>query len=136
MQRGCGAPRLAKIGEAKGLAWLQNHLDYCTTPLLNEPWVLDMDSTVKTLYAHQEGAEVGYNPHKPGRPSHAYHTYMLSSLRLILRSMCCPATNITLHMQPMACGNCSTIWCLPPPNPAARRQVVGHRESDGAGRAK
>src|SRR6202451_2362568 len=76
---------LAKIGEATGLAWLQNHLDYCTTPLLSEPWVLDMDSTVKTLYGHQEGAEVGYNPHKPGRPSHAYHTYMLSSLRLVLR---------------------------------------------------
>jgi hypothetical protein len=62
-----------------------NHLDYCTTPLLGEPWVLDMDSTVKTLYGHQEGAEVGYNPHKPGRPSHTYHTYMLSSLRLVLR---------------------------------------------------
>jgi hypothetical protein len=76
---------LAKIDEAKGLPWLQNHLDYCTSPLLSEPWVLDMDSTVKTLYGHQEGAEVGYNPHKPGRPSHAYHTYMLSSLRLVLR---------------------------------------------------
>jgi hypothetical protein len=34
---------------------------------------------------HQEGAEVGYNPAKPGRPSHAYHTYMLSGLRLVLR---------------------------------------------------
>jgi Transposase DDE domain group 1 len=76
---------LAKIGQTKGLPWLQNHLDYCTTPLLSEPWVLDMDSTVKTLYGHQEGAEVGYNPHKPGRPSHAYHTYMQSSLRLMLR---------------------------------------------------
>lgn len=76
---------LAKIDPAKGLPWLQNHLDYCTTPLLGEPWVLDMDSTVKTLYGHQDGAEVGYNPHKPGRPSHAYHTYMLSSLRLVLR---------------------------------------------------
>jgi hypothetical protein len=77
---------LAKIGEAKGQPWLQNHLDYyCTAPLLSEPWVLDMDSTVKTLYGQQEGAEVGYNPHKPGRPSHAYHTYMLSSLRLVLR---------------------------------------------------
>jgi len=76
---------LATIGEAKGLPWLQAHLDYCTTPLLGEPWVLDMDSTVKTLYGHQEGAEIGYNPHKPGRPSHAYHTYMLSSLRLVLR---------------------------------------------------
>ena len=32
---------LARIGEAKGLPWLQNHLDYCTTPLLGEPWVLD-----------------------------------------------------------------------------------------------
>src|ERR1700704_2985198 len=76
---------LAKIDEAKGLPWLQTHLDYCTAPLLSEPWVLDMDSTVKTLYGHQEGAEVGYNPAKPGRPSHAYHTYMLSSLRLVLR---------------------------------------------------
>jgi hypothetical protein len=76
---------LAKIDPATGLPWLQNHLDYCTTPLLSEPWVLDMDSTVKTLYGRQEGAEVGYNPHKPGRPSHAYHTYMLSSLRLVLR---------------------------------------------------
>jgi hypothetical protein len=76
---------LAKIDQAKGLPWLQNHLDYCTAPLLGEPWVLDMDSTVKPLYGHQEGAEVGYNPHKPGRPSHAYHTYMLSSLRLVLR---------------------------------------------------
>jgi hypothetical protein len=76
---------IATIDAAKGLAWLQNHLDYCTAPLLSEPWVLDMDSTVKTLYGHQEGAEVGYNPHKPGRPSHAYHTYMLSSLRMPLR---------------------------------------------------
>jgi hypothetical protein len=29
---------LAKIGEAQGLPWLQNHLDYCTAPLLGEPW--------------------------------------------------------------------------------------------------
>lgn len=76
---------LKKMDEAKGRTWLQNHFDYCTTPLLGEPWVLDMDSTVKPLYGHQEGAEVGYNPAKPGRPSHAYHTYMLSSLRLVLR---------------------------------------------------
>ena len=53
--------------------------------MLGEPWLVDMDSTVKTLYGHQEGAEIGYNPHKPGRPSHAYHTHMLSSLRLVLR---------------------------------------------------
>jgi len=76
---------LAKIEEAKGLAWLQGHLDFCVGPLLGEPWVLDMDSTIKPLYGHQEGAEVGYNPGKHGRPSHCYHTYILSSLRLVLR---------------------------------------------------
>jgi len=68
---------LENIDEAKGLGWLQAHLDYTTTPLLDEPWVLDMDSTVKTLCGHQKGAELGYNPHKPGRPSHCYHTDML-----------------------------------------------------------
>jgi hypothetical protein len=28
---------LAKIDETAGLSWLQNHLDYCTAPLLSEP---------------------------------------------------------------------------------------------------
>src|SRR5437868_14191655 len=74
---------LAKIDEAAGLDWLQTHLDYCVSPLLQEPWVLDADTTIKPLYGHQEGAVVGYNPHKPGRPSHCYHTYMLSDLRLV-----------------------------------------------------
>ena len=32
---------------------------------------LDIDSTVETLYGRQEGAEIGPNPHKRGRPS--YH---------------------------------------------------------------
>lgn len=41
-------------------------------------------TTVKPLYGHQEGAELGYNPRKPGRPSHNYHTYFIGSLRLIL----------------------------------------------------
>src|ERR1700755_3040079 len=77
---------LGKIEEARGLTWLQSHLDYCVAPLLDEPWVLDVDTTIKPLYGEQEGAELGYNPHKPGRPSHCYHTYMLSNLRLVLRS--------------------------------------------------
>jgi hypothetical protein len=34
---------------------------------LGRPWVLDLDATIKPLYGRQEGAEVGYNPHKPGR---------------------------------------------------------------------
>lgn len=27
---------------------------------------------------------MGYNPHKPGRPSHTYHTYLIANLRLVL----------------------------------------------------
>jgi hypothetical protein len=75
---------LGKIEEAPGLSWLQGHLDYSVAPLLDEPWVLDVDATIKPLHSEQEGAELGYNPHKPGRPSHCYHTYMLSNLRLVL----------------------------------------------------
>jgi hypothetical protein len=64
--------------------WLQTHLDYCSSPPLSEPWMLDVDSTIKPLYGQQEGAMVGYNPHKPGRPSHCYHTYLMANLRLVL----------------------------------------------------
>jgi hypothetical protein len=75
---------LDKIEEQAGLGWLREHLDYCTRPLLSEPWILDVDTTVKPLYGHQEGAVVSYNPHKRGRPSHSYHSYMLANLRLVL----------------------------------------------------
>ncbi len=36
---------------------------------LPERLILDWDSTVQTKYGHQEGAQVGYNPTKPGRCS-------------------------------------------------------------------
>src|SRR6201986_2794379 len=75
---------LTKIEAEAGRTWLQEQLDYCTRPLLREPWILDVDTTVKPLYGHQEGAVVGYNPKKPGRPSHTYHSYMLANLRLVL----------------------------------------------------
>ena len=74
----------AAIKEDEGAAWLRRHIDYCSTPLLAEPWVLDIDTTVKPLYGHQEGAVVGYNPKKPGRPSHSYHTYSMAGTRLVL----------------------------------------------------
>ncbi len=72
------------IHEEEGATWLQGHLDHCTAPLLSEPWILDMDTTVKPLYGHQQGAVVGYNPKKPGRPSHTYHTFAMAGTRLIL----------------------------------------------------
>src|ERR1019366_7273975 len=74
---------LKAIDEDEGAVWLRRHLDYCTAPLLAEPWILDIDTTVKPLYGHQEGAVVGYNPKKPGRPSHSYHTYSMAGTRLV-----------------------------------------------------
>jgi len=42
---------------------------------LSTLWILAVDSSVKPLYGHQAGAEVSYNPKKPGQPSHVLHTY-------------------------------------------------------------
>lgn len=75
---------MTKLDEEEGVRWMQAHLDAVTTPLLSEPWILDSDVTVKPLYGHREGAVLGYNPHKPGRPSHTYHTYFIANLRLVL----------------------------------------------------
>ena len=64
--------------------WLQQHLHRCYDPLLLEPWILDVDTSVKLLFGHQEGAVLGYNPTKPGRPSHVLHTYFMADTRLVL----------------------------------------------------
>jgi hypothetical protein len=63
--------------------------------LLSEPWVLDCDTTIKPLYGHQEGAVVGYNPHKPGRPSHAYHSFLMAGVRLVLEVAVAPGNRHT-----------------------------------------
>ena len=47
-------------------------------------WILDIDTTIKLLYGHQDGAEISYNPTKPGRPSHVIHTYWIANVRLVL----------------------------------------------------
>ena len=75
---------LKKMDPAAALQWLEQQNRAAITPILFLPWILDIDNTVKPLYGHQEGAEIGYNPHKPGRPSHNYHSYMVANLRLCL----------------------------------------------------
>jgi hypothetical protein len=64
--------------------WMRNALMDSVREALERPWVMDIDATIKPLYGHQEGAEIGYNPHKPGRPSHALHTFWVGNLRLVL----------------------------------------------------
>jgi hypothetical protein len=66
------------------LPWLRRHLRQTYEPLLEHAWVLDLDSTIKPLYGKQEKAVKGYNPTKPGRPSHVVHTYLIAQLRLVL----------------------------------------------------
>jgi hypothetical protein len=80
LAKGHGQPE----AEAAVARWQQHHLRESYGPLLSVPWILDIDSTVKTIYGHQEGAQVGYNPHKRGRPSHVYHTYLMGAARLVL----------------------------------------------------
>lgn len=75
---------LSRIEETAGIAWLDRHLAKTTEPLLNTPWILDLDATVKCLYGRQEGAAVGYNQKKPGRPSHSYHSALMANTRLAL----------------------------------------------------
>ena len=75
---------LLAIPEAAGVSWLDGHLRDSTAPLLDVPWILDIDTTIKPLYGKQEGAVVSYNPKKPGRPSHSYHTYLMAGLRLVM----------------------------------------------------
>jgi hypothetical protein len=75
---------LKRLPETEGIAWLDRHLADSVAPLLDAAWILDTDTTVKPLYGKQEGAVVSYNPKKPGRPSHTYHTYLMAGLRQVL----------------------------------------------------
>jgi len=88
MSRVCSEDSVRRaFGEVKAsecATWQTRHLRISYEPLLSEPWILDIDSTVKPLYGHQEGAVKGYNPGKPGRPSHVYHTYFAANIRLVL----------------------------------------------------
>jgi hypothetical protein len=73
------------VAETAATDWLDRHLAQSTRPVLGlAPWILDTDNTVKPLYGKQEGAVVSYNPKKPGRPSHSYHSYFMANTRMAL----------------------------------------------------
>lgn len=60
-----------RVETAKGIAHVNQKI--LTEARRNfEGWskiTLDLDFRVRTAYGHQQGASVGYNPKKPGRPS-------------------------------------------------------------------
>jgi hypothetical protein len=90
---------LQAIPEAEGLRWQQQHIDLCTHHLLDENYIIDIDSTVKPLYWQQQGAVISYNP--KSRPSHVHHTYMLAGLRLVLGVG--DGTRQRAHRRPFCC---------------------------------
>ena len=71
---------------AKSTEWMDAALKDSITDALGTGWILDCDTTIKLLYGHQDGAEISYNPIKPGRPSHAIHTYWIANVRLVLEA--------------------------------------------------
>ena len=77
--------------------WQRRHLTRCYEQLLDRAWILDVDTSVKVLYGHQEGAVRGYNPKKPGRPSHVLHTYFMANTRVVLDVETRPGNETAAH---------------------------------------
>jgi len=107
-----------RIDAAAGVEWLEASLQRCYAVMLPTPWILDIDTTVKPLYGHQQGAVLGYNPHKPGRPSHAYHSYMMSGTRMIMNVEVQPGNRTA------ACYSAEKLWALLHSLPAHERPYL------------
>lgn len=75
---------LERIDERASAAWMRPALMHSVREALDKPWVLDVDASIKPLYGRQQGAQIGYNPAKPMRPSHVLHTFVVGNLRLVL----------------------------------------------------
>ena len=86
---------------ARSTQWMQDQLKHSIAQTTATPWILDCDTTIKVLYGKQDGAVVSYNPHKPGRPSHAIHTYWIGNLRLVLDAQLEPGNRHSpVHARP------------------------------------
>lgn len=72
------------VDPALGAEWIARNAEPMWRAL-PEPIIMDWDSTVQPKYGHQDGAEVGYNPGKPGRRS--FHPL----LGVIAHTRLCPA---------------------------------------------
>ena len=93
--------------------WMQQQLGHSIAQATTQPWILDCDATIKPLYGKQDGAVVSYNPHKPGRPSHAIHTYWIGNLRLVLDAQLEPGNRHSpVHARP---GLMALLEGLPQP---------------------
>ena len=121
---------LKRIDAEAGAAWGRGHLRRCVEPLLNEAWIVDADTTIKPIYGHQEGAEIAYNPKKPGRPSHCRQTYAMAGTRLILDVDVSPGDEHTSNSAAPALWallDCLNLGCW---RPSVARRREGRRRAD------
>ncbi|MBA3709082.1 MAG: transposase [Planctomycetes bacterium] len=81
---------------AQTVSWSQRHLRKTLEPLMALPWVMDVDVTIKPVFGYQPGSVVGYNPQKPGRPSHALHSFVMARTRLVLEVVVHPGNEHTV----------------------------------------
>jgi Transposase DDE domain group 1 len=103
---------LARLTAEQSREWLRPQLLASVDAALSTSWILDIDTTIKTLFGKQSGADISYNPHKPGRPSHALHTYFVSHLRMVLDVVVIPGKEHTAaHARP---GLSAVLDSLPP----------------------
>jgi hypothetical protein len=93
------------------------HLRANWVRLMSVPWMLDIDTSVKSVFGCQEGA-VSDTPPKPGRPSHSYHTYWIARLRLCLDVGVCPGN------QNSACHGMPGLWEVIDSLPASWRPAA------------
>jgi hypothetical protein len=81
--------RLKELGQS-GANLLQEHLFKLTIKFLKksklERITLDADSTVKTVYGNQQGAEKGFNPNKRGAKSYHPVLAFISEMKLVVNS--------------------------------------------------
>ena len=101
-ERHTAEQRAAQQGRvARAMQWMQEQLEHSIAQATATPWILDCDTTIKPLYGKQDGAVVSYNPHKPGRPSHAIHTYWIGNMRLVLDAQLEPGNRHSpVHARP------------------------------------
>ena len=81
--------RLKELGQA-GAILLQEHWFKLTTQWLRKSKLtritLDADSTVKTVYGNQQGAEKGFNPNKRGAKSYHPLLAFVSEMKMVINS--------------------------------------------------
>lgn len=118
----------APLGVAQAREWMEEAERDIYLAMPNNS-IADWDSTVTTRYGHQEDVAVGYNPHKPGRPSHHPLVCAIAGTRMALHMEWRKGNTVsaTGWIEAM-----EKVWS----NPVARQRIKLNRGDIGFGQEK